>query len=170
MEEEILTDVSVSESENEAIEEAAEEALAEEVGASPDDSDALRAEIERLRGIIAQREAESAKSLGELEEFYRLFPDTSVKDVPDAVWQRVSGGIPLSAAYALYERELSLLSRRADEVNTRNASLSAGKAGDSPRSEYFSPDEVRVMSQKEVHENYAKIRRSMEHWRRGAGR
>ncbi len=144
---------------------AAEAAAVSDGAAEGDELSALRSEILELKAALSKKEAEKEKILGELEEFSRLFPDTPIKSVPENVWRNVDRGIPLSAAYALYERETARLFGRANEVNIRNAAMSAGKAGFDSAKEYFSPDEVRAMSQAEVHENYKKIQNSMKHWR-----
>ncbi len=124
----------------------------------------LREEIRRLQADLTKKEEQQAQALKELEEFHTLFPDIPIKDIPSSVWQSVEGGIPISAAYAVYERKLQLERAHADRVNIRNASLSAGMAGKHTVGEYFSPDEVRAMSQRQVHENYEKIRESMKKW------
>ena len=61
-------------------------------------------------------------------------------------------------------REELKLRAKADEINRRNAALSAGRAGTSTAPEYYSPEEVRAMSAHEVRENYQKIRASMKRW------
>lgn len=137
-----------------------------EPSAEEDEREVLRAEIERLRSHIEKSEADRQKGIGELEEFGRLYPDVGLDSIPDEVWEKVRCGLPLSAAFAVYERERSLLESFAKEVNSRNSALSAGNAGASPQSDYFSPDEVKAMSHKEVRENYASIRRSMDYWRK----
>ena len=124
----------------------------------------LREEVTQLRDMLSKKEAEQEQILREMGEFNRLFPEIPIKQVPDSVWQRVEGGLPLSAAYALYERETRLSALRAEEINRKNAALSPGKAGKDTAGEYFSPDEVRAMSQKQVHDNYAKIMESMKRW------
>ena len=129
------------------------------------ETDRLKGEIDRLTELLRQKEQEQEKILNELSEFSRLFPDISVKSVPRSVWEGVERGLPLSAAYALYEREESLMKQRAERINQRNAALSAGKAGDGHTGDYFSPEEVRTMTPKQVHENYSKIRKSMKYWR-----
>ncbi len=157
----------ITEAETEDITSEETEAPLSETQESTEEADELallKAEVQTLREALSKKEAEQSKILGELEEFVRLFPDISVKDVPSSVWKSVDGGIPLSAAYALYEKEMSRLSNKALEVNRRNAALSAGIAGKEAEKEYFSPDEVRAMSPREVHQNYSKIRRSMQHW------
>ena len=125
----------------------------------------LRGEIDTLRAALEQKQLEQEQTLRELGEFHRLFPDIAIKDVPDRVWESVERGIPLSAAYALYEKQELQARSHADLINRQNATRSAGKAGRHTSGEYFSPDEVRAMSQKQVHENYAKIMDSMKHWR-----
>ena len=54
--------------------------------------------------------------------------------------------------------------QKADEINRRNASLSAGRVGNGTAPEYYSPEEVRAMSQSEIRENYQRIRASMKKW------
>ncbi len=129
------------------------------------DAQKLKNEIDRLRSLLEEKEAEQTRILNELGEFSRLFPDVTVNSIPAPVWKRVENGLPLSAAYALYEREESIRQYKANAINAKNASLSAGSAGAPTGEEYFSPEEVRKMTQKEVHENFAKIKHSMKLWR-----
>lgn len=145
------------------VEEAADEPLTD-VAETAQSLEQLKEELANLKALLSEKEAKQEKILRELGEFNRLFPEISVKSVPDSVWKSVEGGVPLSAAYALYEQEERLRKYHADEVNRRNASLSAGRAGKNTRGEYFSPDEVRAMTAREVHENYSKIKESMKFW------
>lgn len=134
---------------------------------SPDEElNALREEISALKKTLAEKEQEQQKAMRELGEFNSLYPEKSVKDIPDDVWRSVEEGIPLSAAYALYERKNHMDRFRAEQINMQNAARSAGIAGKDTGSEYFSPDEVRAMSQKQVHDNYKKIVESMKRWNR----
>ena len=127
--------------------------------------DSLRAEVERLKSLLAQTQAQQAEAVKEMEEFSRLFPSVSIREIPQSVLdQRDQGKLPLYAAYAIYERERQLERARADTVNQRNAERSAGRAGIDTASEYFSADEVRKMTPKQVHENFSKIRASMQSW------
>ncbi len=148
--------------------EAVNEVETEEATPSLPDSaqelETLRQEVEQLRAALVQKEQEQQNALREIGEFHRLFPDISIENVPEGVWDSVEQGIPLSAAYALYEKKRCMSEARADEINRRNASLSAGKAGKHTAGEYFSPDEVRAMSQRQVHNNYRAIMESMKHW------
>ena len=129
-----------------------------------DEADELKNEVKRLREALAKKDKEQEEALRELGEFSTLFPDISVKQIPSPVWDSVQSGIPLCAAYALYEKKSAMAKAKAQKINETNASLSAGKAGSGTASEYFSPDEVRAMSQKQVRENYNKILESMRSW------
>lgn len=141
-----------------------------EIDNTEDDSsksniDTLKAEILELREMIQSQRKEVSRKIREIEEFNRLFPNVSLSELPDTVSAMVNEGVPLTAAYALYEKELASKIERAQEINKKNASLSAGKAGIQTTGEFFTPDEVRSMSPRQVHENYSKIRESMKHWR-----
>lgn len=78
--------------------------------------------------------------------------------------------MPWASELASLRSELSALReelaarQKADEINRRNASCSAGRAGTNTAPEYFSPEEVRAMSAHEVRENYQRIRASMKRW------
>ena len=50
----------------------------------------------------------------------------------------------------------------ADTQNRRNAACAVDCGGGAP--EYLTPDQVRSMSRREVHDNYALILESMKHW------
>ena len=154
-------------SDNETVEESITEEVAEvsvEVTEAADEKEALKNEIAELKKILDAKEKEQEQILRELGDFDRLFPGASISSVPDTVWKSVETGIPLCAAYALYERERSIMQNHADEINARNSSLAAGKAGKGSSEEYFSPDEVKRMSQKEVHKHFSKIKNSMKYW------
>lgn len=132
----------------------------------PEDSiESLKAEISDLRAQLAKQNEEASHLLREMENFNRLFPGVSTSDLPDEVTALVGEGVPLAAAYALYEKELAVKKAKAGEINRKNAFLSAGRLGNQTPSEFFTPDEVRAMSPRQVHENYQKIRESMKHWR-----
>lgn len=124
----------------------------------------LRAELALLREEMEKKEQDQLRAVAELEEFQHLFPSVPLKQIPPSVWEQVSTGIPLSAAYALYEKKSLAAEQHAHKINKKNAALSAGMAGTDASEEYFSPQEVRAMSQREVHENYAKILESMKSW------
>lgn len=149
-------------------EESEESPEAHSMEAAPDspagELDTLRAEVAELRELLARKEREQADALREIEDFHRLFPHVPVQQIPDSVWTSRGRGIPLNAAYALYEQETRAARQWAEQINQKNASLSAGRAGVNAASEYFSPDEVRAMTPKQVRQHYKTIRESMKKW------
>jgi hypothetical protein len=125
--------------------------------------EALNARIWELEELLAQREAVADRMMRECEEFESYFPEVTLRQVPDEVWNRVQSGIPLAAAYALYERGIRNQATAAQEQNARNAAhLPTATA--SAESRYFSPAQVRAMSRREVRDNYDRIFESMRHW------
>ncbi len=100
----------------------------------------------------------------EYAEFKSLFPGVSVSELPDSVLSSVKNGVPLSAAYALYERRRAMSEAVASGVNQKNRELSFAVKSGKTTEVYFSPDEVRQMSASEVKANYSKIIDSMSHW------
>lgn len=125
-----------------------------------DELAALRSEAEALRAELAAERRVSA----ELREFCALYPETPTEAIPDAVWEKVKGGIPLAAAYALHERR-QLCARQAAEAaqadgRARSSGAVEGGAAEMP----YTPAEVRAMSPAEVRRNYTAIIASMKRW------
>ncbi|MBO5306310.1 MAG: hypothetical protein J6B12_06055 [Clostridia bacterium] len=150
---------------NEAAAEQAEERSyapdpAEQTGVS-EENEALRAEVERLRGEVTRLGELQARSRAELDEFCALFPTVSLASLPDEVRTQVDGGVPLAAAYALFEKREACRTA----AGKRSAEQSWRGMNDQSDGEYYSPAEVKSMSQKEVHKNYKKIIESMKHWK-----
>ena len=142
------------------VDEAAEDASPEE----PSELDLLRAEVASLKEALAQKVAEAELIRGQLSEFSELFPNVTPEDIPAEVWESITNGGSLAAAYALYHRKEQLHRERVRALNSKNAELSTGKVGVDTAKEYFTPSEVRSMSRKEVHANYSKILNSMKKW------
>lgn len=126
-------------------------------------------------------EAKNVKSLEEdewfksdLASFIDKYPDVEVdklvenEDFRIFVGKRV-GEIPLSDLYEAYVEVTSRAERRAEEKAARqlankNASVGA-LAGTNPTNDsYFSKEQVKSMSQKDVAKNLDKIRESMKKW------
>ena len=70
----------------------------------------------------------------------------------------------MAAAYALYEKKMAIASANAQLINQKNSSSSTGAIGRESENEFFSPEEVRLMSREEVRKNYSKIIDSMKKW------
>ena len=120
----------------------------------------LKSELEAYKNAAAEQEAIAKQ----INEFSELFPDVSVRSIPDEVWDSVKQGNSLAAAYSVYEKRITEAARRIELINQKNAEKAAGVAGKNLTQEFFSADDVRKMSPSEVRANYAKIRRSMEKW------
>ena len=124
----------------------------------------LLAEIERLKTELARRDAETERFMSERAEFLELYPDADFKDLPDSVWKDVGRGVPLAAAFALFERKRFCTEQKALAYNQLNTQRSTGGLEATP-SDYYSPNEVRAMTPMEVRANYDKIMRSMQKWK-----
>ena len=125
--------------------------------------ESLSRELAELKQALAAKQVEELRIETERAEFAELYPGVSLISLPDAVWEDVRRGVPLSAAYALSERRALLCRENASLSNHQNALRSAGSHACS-ESEYFSPAEVRAMSPAEVRRNYQKIMQSMPKW------
>ena len=100
----------------------------------------------------------------ECEEFSELYPSIPVTAIPDSIWQSFKSGVPLAAAYALYEKKEAVAREKASSINEKNKNLSSGSLSKGKSEEYFTPSEVRAMSAAEVKANYSKILTSMSKW------
>ena len=119
---------------------------------------------EKLSRMVEFEQKEALDN--EYDEFKRLFPGVSVKDLPDAVRESVNSGVPLAAAYALFEKRRAAELADAENVNLRNREFSTGSVKEAASNEvYYSPREVREMTPDEVHNNFSAILKSMDHWK-----
>lgn len=125
--------------------------------------EALVARIGELEAMLAEREQQDARMIRECEEFEAYFPDISLRSLPESVWAQVRAGVPLAAAYALYERGIQNQKKKTEELAARAECCFAGLPG-AAAGNYFSPAQVRAMSRREVRENYDRIFESMRHW------
>ena len=127
------------------------------------DVETLLARIDELERTLAEREQLAERMTRECEEFEVYFPEISLRSLPESVWTQVHAGVPLAAAYALYERGLQNQKKKAEEqaARAKNCSVGLPAAGEE---HYFSPAQVRAMSRREVRENYDRIFESMRHW------
>lgn len=128
------------------------------------EAELLRAELEALRTELEEKKKVFERMSREIGEFSEIFPERSVNTIPDSVWESVKAGIPLAAAYALYERKNAVRADAASRINERNGEKSTGAIGRTSTENFYTPDEVRAMSRSEVRKNYSKIIESMKKW------
>ena len=124
---------------------------------------ALESELADLKKELLEKKAEADRIENEYDELLSLYPNASLSDMPDCVWQDVKRGMPIAAAYALAERRAFLLREKAVQSNLENKSRSSGSVSGT-ESDYYTPGEVRMMSAAEVRSNYSKIINSMKKW------
>ena len=126
--------------------------------------DSLRAEIEALRAELDAKKREGERLFSEIAELALTFPYITLNSITEEIWQSSKEGIPLAAAYALYEKKREAANGYAKEINKRNAQRSSGAVTNSGDSGYYTPAEVRKMSSDEVKKNYKFIIESMKKW------
>lgn len=128
-------------------------------------ADRLEGELAELKAGIERERAQNSRMLSEYAEFSELFPEVSPEKIDDDVWESVKSGVPLAAAYALYDKKRSAAKERAAAVNEKNSARTAGSVKGAGGDDYFSPAEVRAMSSGEIRANYDKIVSSMKKWK-----
>ena len=131
--------------------------------AEADRLEQLRGELNSLRQELNRQQGLFARLGRECEEFDALFPEVPLTELPDSVWSDVERGIPLAAAYALFDRRRQLTAQNAERSNLENRQRSAGGL-EPTENDYYSPAEVRAMSRDEVRKHYTSIMRSMQKW------
>ena len=161
-ENEIITEEIALEETQEAL---AEPSIAEEEqNADVEDIKALKEQLSYLQAELEASQAMYDRFHTECMEFSQLYPGVALSSIPDSIWNSVKAGVPLAAAYALAEKKEALAKARAEDVNSKNKSLSSGSLNTAKSEEFFSPAEVKAMSASEVRANYAKIITSMSKW------
>ncbi len=116
-------------------------------------------EIMRLSNLLAEREKIDA----EASMFNELFPDVDRETIPDTVREEAeTRGIPLVAAYAMYERRRQLAAATAQMRNQINAGRSSGPLGKADNfGEALSIEQIRAMSPAEVRRHYKQIMKTL---------
>ncbi len=116
-------------------------------------------EIKRLSDLLAEKERSESESL----LFKELFPDTDKETIPDSVKNEAQEkGIPLVAAYAIYERRRQIAASIADARNKTNAGRSSGPLGKADNfGEALSIEQIRAMSPTEVRRHYKQIMKTL---------
>ena len=136
-------------------------------GETNDELALLRNEVKMLREQLDEREkldSVNSKINAELIQLYDCFPDTSLEEIPDEIWQKVKKGASLSAEYALFKRKQEISQKRIGDFNEKNKKMSTGSLGTGEGERYYSPSEVKKMSPAQVKANYDDIIESMRHW------
>ncbi len=147
---------------NEIFEAGSNEELHEEKDVSAE-LEALKFENSALLKELEERKNLSMRLENEIGEFSEMFPEVSLSEIPEKIWNEVKRGLPLSASYARHERRISLARKKAAEINNAAREMSSGSiSGGSDN--YLSPEEVRKMTPGQVKENYTHIINSMKHW------
>ena len=116
-------------------------------------------EIKRLSDLLAEKERSESESI----LFKELFPDTDKETIPDSVKNEAQEkGIPLVAAYAIYERRRQIAASVADARNKTNAGRSSGPLGKADNfGEALSIEQIRAMSPTEVRRHYKQIMKTL---------
>lgn len=143
--------------------------------------------MERERTEAAKKEAEKNEARQRIAEnrarFAADYPDVDIGTLfSDKAFLEHAGErlntVPLSELYGEYRRageeaeriQNERIEARARELAAQmvaNAKASPGSAVGAPAAQngYFTREQVKAMSQREVHENYDKIKESMKHWK-----
>ncbi|MBP3686040.1 MAG: hypothetical protein J6J21_03315 [Clostridia bacterium] len=109
--------------------------------------------------------SEEERIVADIETLRALFPELTPEQIPEEVWKKVSEGESLAASYALFYLKEQKEKERIEIHNRENEEKALGKIRqDKDSEEYYSPETVRKMSQKEVRKNYDAILRSMDRW------
>ncbi len=150
-------------------------------GKNPYNGEEMRdaAAVERFLAMKAERAAAPAAGTEEWyrrdrEAFVAAHPDVSLETlIRDPRFQTFSDGkvghLPMEEIWAGYQSFLGQFDEKAKNLAAQtvaNRLASPGTLGGSGsvQSDYYSPEDVRRMSPREVRENYEKIRNSMAKW------
>lgn len=101
---------------------------------------------------------------GELKILFELFPDLNVDDIPDEIFEKSDNGKGLAAQYALFylkEEKKNTEQKKKEEENLKSAAPDVKNA---PEEAYFTPEQVKGMTEEEIRKNYKTIMKSMEKW------
>ncbi len=90
----------------------------------------------RIEGSAVSQEAEREKI--EIESFISAFPDVGVRDIPQSVWDEVSAGKSLTAAFYGHERERLRTELEAERQNIRNRESFVGSRSSDGRADRIS--------------------------------
>ena len=119
----------------------------------------LKAENERMKALLEK--AERLRNEG--DELKLLFPEADVETLPDEVNADWEKGIPLAAAYSLWDKRRQVAKANADAANRLNAEGSPGPIeNDGAANGHFTLDDIRRMPREEVRNYLDRIYKSLE--------
>ncbi|MBQ5746909.1 MAG: hypothetical protein IIV81_03110 [Clostridia bacterium] len=101
----------------------------------------------------------------EIKKLLEIFPDFDTETIPDEVFDKCEDGRGLAAEYALWyltEEKRKGEQQKKEEENDKSA---PPNVKDSSEPLYFTPEQVRAMSESEIRKNYKTIMNSMEKWK-----
>ncbi len=120
---------------------------------------ALKSALAKKEQALAALEDTRAKCAAAFEDFRKEFPNVTISELDESLWEQVKSGIPLAAAYALK------LHRENKKSGTEKRERAPWQSLDeSAADSLYTPAEVKRMSEAEVRRNYDRIRESMKHW------
>ena len=100
----------------------------------------------------------------ELKILFELFPDINIDDIPDEIFELSDNGKGLAAQYALFCLKEEKKKAEQKEKEEENLKAAAPDVKNAPEEAYFTPEDVRGMSEEEIRKNYKAIMKSMEKW------
>lgn len=121
-------------------------------------------ESRRSKREEKSREKENEKLGEDIKCFRELFPDVSADAIPDEVWGSVGEGMTLSGAYAIYQRKMDILGKRAEVINAELERSTPIGLAENDSDSFVSSGEVENMSPSEIKKNYKKILLSLKKW------
>lgn len=119
-------------------------------------------ELELLKKEKEQKERISK----EIDRLWEMFPDFTLEQAPDELWELVQGGESLLGAYCILLAKANLEEQKANEKNQENSQKTpppVKNSGDA--NQYFSREQVEKMTRDQVKKNYKQIIDSMKHWK-----
>ena len=129
---------------------------------SPEEPSELEALREENRRLKAERERED-RFREEAAALGALFPECDAAALPEEVLADYGKGVPLDAAYALWDRKRVMRELAERESDRLNAEASTGEmTGDGQGDGSFTLDEIRRMPRGEVRRCLDRIYRSLE--------
>ncbi|MBR6529967.1 MAG: hypothetical protein IKT43_00940 [Clostridia bacterium] len=120
---------------------------------------------EEVKNAATPPLSEEERMTQDISTLRSLFPALTPEEIPDEVWEKVSGGESLAASYALYFLTQLKEKERIETLNRENEQKALPRIkNDQAGEEYYSPEAVKKMSAADVRKNYAAILKSMDSW------